>query len=303
MPAVDGVSFSVGSGERVALVGESGSGKSLTALALLALAPPGVRLAGGAVLLEGTDLLRSGEPLRRRVRGRVIGLLPQEPASALNPVLSVGFQLREVLRIHRGLAGRRAREAAARLLEAAGLPGREFLRAYPHQLSGGQAQRVALALALAGRPRLLVADEPTTGLDLTTQAGVLRLLARLGADGSLALLLVTHDLAVAAALADRVLVMYAGEMVETGPVDLLSRSPLHPYTRSLVAAARREPAGDPPPPAAVAPPSPGRRPEGCRFAPRCPLARPACGAGHPPLAAAGAGRLVRCPVVLEGAVG
>ncbi len=299
-PAVDGISFELGPGERTALVGESGAGKSLTAMALLGLVPPPARLAGGSVLVGDTDMLRADEAARRAVRGRVIGFVPQEPASSLNPVLSMGFQIREALRLHRGLDGTEARRAARELLASVGLPDGEFLRAYPHQLSGGQAQRAALALALAGGPRLLVADEPTTGLDLTTQGGVLHLLDDLGREHSLALLLVTHDLAVATALVRKVLIMYAGELVETGPVDLLARTPLHPYTVRLVAAARGEPGSDRQGLRTCAAPPPGRWPAGCRFEPRCPLARQACRTTHPGLATAGPGHAVRCPVVLEG---
>jgi len=303
---VDAVSFSLGAGERVGMVGESGSGKSLTALALLDVLPPPLRITSGSVRIDGHDLLAAPEAVRCRLRGGTVGLVPQEPASAINPVFSLGFQLREVIARHRGVSRREARAGALELLRTAGLePGRDMARAYAHQFSGGQLQRAVIALALAGGPRILVADEPTTALDAVTRAGILALLEELTAGRELGLLLISHDLGVVAGAVERILVAYAGEIVEEGPVAEILEDPVHPYTRGLLAAARelhRSGAARrelPALPGAV--PRPGTWGPGCRFAPRCPLARDACRAAHPGLLPAAPGRAVRCPVVLEGA--
>jgi oligopeptide/dipeptide ABC transporter ATP-binding protein len=294
---VDDVNLSVAPDERIGLVGESGSGKSLLALASLGLVPPPVSLQAGRVTLDGIDLAAASPAELRRLRGGVAGLVLQEPGAALNPVLSIGFQLVEAIRAHRALGRRAARAeaehllAVVRLLEVASLLG-----AYPHQLSGGQAQRVLLALALAGEPRLLLADEPTTALDVTTQAEVLALLRDLCESRRLALLLISHDLAVVASLVERVIVLLAGEVVESGPVTALLARPLHPFTRLIVDAR----------PGAALPEESVRSAAtkdavgGCRFAPRCPLVRRECHAAHPPLAEAEAGHWVRCPVTLHG---
>jgi ABC-type dipeptide/oligopeptide/nickel transport system ATPase component len=235
---VDRVSLEVGRGEVVGLVGESGSGKSMTALAVLRLVPPPGRIAGGSVRFAGEELLALSERAMERVRGGAIGMVFQEPASALNPVYTIGFQVAEVVRRHRGLAGRAARDAAADLLDRVALPAaRRRLADYPHQLSGGQRQRVVLAMALAAGPRLLLADEPTTALDVTIQAQVLDLLASLAEALGLAVLLITHDLAVVAETCRRAAVMQQGRIVEQGEVEALFHRPDHPYTRALVAAA------------------------------------------------------------------
>jgi len=289
---VNGVSLSLRAGERIALVGESGSGKSLTALACLGLTPEPVAITGGSVEVEGVELSDLDETAARRLRGGRVALLFQEPASSLNPVLSIGYQIRETLRVHRRVDRATARREALELLEEVGLePAAEMARAYAHQLSGGQAQRAALALALAGRPALLIADEPTTGLDTTAQHAILSLLLRLSSRHAMGLLLITHDLAVAAVTAESCRIMYAGEIVETGPMDGILSRPLHPYTRLLLGLephreAEHRVAG---PPAGL---------PGCRFAPRCPLREAACATEHPSLADAGGQRTVRCPVVL-----
>jgi oligopeptide/dipeptide ABC transporter ATP-binding protein len=295
---VDRVSLAVQPGERVGLVGGSGSGKSLTALAALALVPAPGRVLSGRVRVAGVDPVTAPAAELRRLRGGVVALVLQEPAEALNPVLSVGFQLVEAIRSHRPLDRRAARAEACRLLSAVSLdPPEPLLPAYPHQLSGGQAQRVMLALALAGEPRLLIADEPTTALDLCTQAEVLDLLRGLCFERRLALLLIGHDLAVVASLVERVVVMLAGEVVETGPTGELFARPLHPYTRLLVAArAGGRETTEAAPPADRWPHLATDRP-GCRFAPVCPLALPACREQHPELEPAGRARLLRCPVV------
>lgn len=297
-PLVDEVSFAVGYRESVALVGESGSGKTLTVLGAIDLVPPPAVSLGGRARINGVDLAGASEPVLRHLRGGVVGIVFQEPATAVNPVFSVGHQLRETIRAHSQAPRAEVQREADSLLERVGLgPVPEIGRAYAHQLSGGQLQRVMLALALAGRPQLLIADEPTTALDLTTQAQMLQLIGSVSAGEGLAVLLVTHDLAVAAGLVDRVLVMYAGEIVEDAPTRVLFSSPLHPYTRALLAAAP-SPGGGRPRPIPGDIPVPGSWEAGCRFAPRCSLAREACSAAHPPLAAAGPGRLVRCPITV-----
>ncbi len=294
---VDDVSLAIAPEERVGLVGESGSGKSLLALASLGLVPPPVTKLRGRVTLEGVDLATGSSAELRRLRGGVAGLVLQEPSTTLNPLLSIGFQLVEAVRAHRPLGRRTARAEAERLLQAARL-GNEpsLLRAYPHQLSGGQAQRVVLALALAGEPRLLLADEPTTALDVTTQAEVLALLHELCTTRRLALLLISHDLAVVASLVERVVVLLAGEVVEAGPVTTLLERPLHPFTRLLVAARP----GTAMPEDRTCERAANHMEGGCRFAPRCPLARHECYNAHPPLAEVAADHWVRCPVTVHG---
>jgi peptide/nickel transport system ATP-binding protein len=241
---VRGVSLQVGRGEVVGLVGESGSGKSMTALAVLGLLPPPGRVTAGEILLDGpggpADLLKLPPRRMRRVRGGRVAMVFQDPSTSLNPVLSIGFQVAEAVRAHRPVSRREAREEAARLLDRVALPaaGRR-LDAYPHQLSGGQRQRVMIAMALAGRPDLLLADEPTTALDVTLQAQILELLEDLRRDLGLSVLLITHDLGVVAETCDRVAVMQGGRLVETAGVEALFRSPVHPYTQALLAAVPR----------------------------------------------------------------
>jgi ABC-type dipeptide/oligopeptide/nickel transport system ATPase component len=245
VPAVRGVSLSIGRGEIVGLVGESGSGKSLTALSVLQLLPPRARVAGSVRLEnEPGDLLVLPEREIRRVRGRRIGIVFQEPSTALDPVWSVGFQIAEAVRAHPGKSGklsrREAREEVVRLLDLVALPdARRRLDDYPHQLSGGQRQRVLIAMALAAGPDLLLADEPTTALDVTIQAQILELLESLRAGLGLSVLLITHDLAVVAETCDRMAVMHEGRIVEEGRVEDVFRAPSHPYTRELLAAAPR----------------------------------------------------------------
>lgn len=294
--AVRSVSFTVERGEMLGLVGESGSGKTLTALAILRLLPPPARV-GGRILLAGHDL--QGEPANllalsedemRRVRGARIGIAFQEPATALDPVYSIGFQLAEAIRAHRQLSRRAALDEAAGLLDRVAIPdARQRLGEYPHQLSGGQRQRVMLAMALASGPELLLADEPTTALDVTLQAQMLRLLERLRAELGLAVVLITHDLAVVAETCDRVVVFYAGQVVEEAPVAALFGSPAHPYSRGLLATLPR--LGRPAAPGRLPvlsgqPPDPASLPTGCAFHPRCPerlASTPLCIDRAPPL--------------------
>jgi oligopeptide/dipeptide ABC transporter ATP-binding protein len=286
---VDGVSLALAAGEALALVGESGSGKSLTALALLGLTPASGRIAGGQVLLHGTDLLALPGHRQREVRGRRIGYVPQETGGALDPVLTVGAQLREALAVHRALRGAAAHARAAALVAEVGLPDPEaMLGRYAHELSGGMRQRALIALALAGEPEVLIADEPTTALDVTVQAQILELLGALRESHGMGLLLVTHDLGLVAGHADRVAVMYAGRIVEEASVAALLAGPAHPYTRALLAAVPR--VDGPPGPARPIPgsvPDPSAWPAGCRFHPRCPEVIARCRVEAPALAPLG----------------
>ncbi len=291
---VDGVSFHVSRGEIVALVGESGSGKTVTALSLLDLVPMPGRRTAGDVVFEGRDVTGLSPSELRRLRGGGIGFVFQEPGEALDPVRTIGSELVAVLRRHRGLSRDEARREALSWLSRVALPDPEArMRDLPHRMSGGMRQRAMIALALAGGPRLLVADEPTTALDVTIQAQLLELLRRLRGELGLAVLLVTHDLDVVAEVADRALVMYAAEIVEEGPVADLLASPAHPYTRALLAA--RPTAGSGAEnrsltglegSAAV----PGAWLSGCRFAPRCPVAVERCGRERPGLSPVARGR-------------
>jgi len=302
LAAVDGVSFDLAAGETLALLGESGCGKSATALSLLRLLPAAGRILGGEVRFEGADLLQLPETEMRAVRGGGMAMIFQEPATSLNPVLTVGRQIGEVLERHLGLAGAAADASALELLKAVGIAdaGRR-LTEYPFQLSGGMKQRVMIAVALAGNPRLLIADEPTTALDVTIQAQILDLLRRLQAERGMGMLLITHDLGVVARMAHRVGVMYAGEIVEEAPREAFFNAPRHPYTQKLFAAlpdmahrgARLETiAGQVPPLAAM--------PAGCRFAARCPHAWERCRAESPAWTDLKDGHRVRCHWVAEG---
>jgi len=245
LPVVRGAALAVGRGEVVGLVGESGSGKTLTALAVLGLVPPPGRVTAGSILLAedgggAVDLLKLAPEALRRVRGARVAMVFQEPATAFNPVYSIGFQIAEAVRAHRRISRGEARREAARLLDRVAFPeARRRLDDYPHQLSGGQRQRAMIAMALAGGPDLLLADEPTTALDVTLQAQILELLDELRRDLGLAVLLITHDLGVVAETCDRVVVMREGRVVETAWVEELFRAPAHPYTRELLAALPR----------------------------------------------------------------
>jgi oligopeptide/dipeptide ABC transporter ATP-binding protein len=286
--AVDGVSFDLCRGETLAMVGESGCGKTVTALSILRLlqSPP-ARLLGGQVLYDGRDLLRIPEGDLRKVRGRRIAMVFQEPMSALNPVFPVGEQIAEAVRVHLGATRREAERRAVEVMAQVGIPApEERLRAYPHQLSGGLRQRVMIAIALACRPDVLIADEPTTALDVTIQAQILDLLSGLRRELGLALLLITHDLGVVAEVADRVVVLYAGEVVEQAEPRALFRGPRHPYTAGLLASLPPATAERPPRLAAIpgTVPDPRAWPAGCRFADRCPRVEDDCRARSPSLA-------------------
>jgi peptide/nickel transport system ATP-binding protein len=294
---VDGVTFDLAAGEIQALVGESGCGKSMTAFAIMGLLPPVARCVSGRVMLEGTDLLALSEAEMRGIRGGRVSIIFQEPTSSLDPVMTVGDQLVEALRAHRSLSRHEARRRATALLEAVGIadPPRR-MRQYPFELSGGMCQRVMIATALAAKPAVLLADEPTTALDVTIQAQILGLIKDIRAETGTAVLLITHDMGVVADVADRVLVMYAGRIVEAAPVEALFATPRHPYTWLLL---RSLPRLDGAPKARLpviegTVPAAGARPAGCPFAPRCPLATDRCRDADPALTPIGEGRAVAC---------
>jgi peptide/nickel transport system ATP-binding protein len=290
-PVVCGISFAVRPGDVLGLVGESGSGKTTVALALLGHTRRGLSVHRGEILLDGLDLLRLRPPGLRQVRGARVSYVPQDPSAALNPALRIGYQLREVLRVHAGLAGDPGKRILEVLSEARLEASPALLRRYPHQLSGGQQQRVALAMAFACRPSLIVLDEPTTGLDVSTQRHILDTIRSLCRSYGVAAVYVSHDLAVVSELAAEVAVMYAGRIVEAGPAALLFKRPLHPYTRGLLASVPDR--GGPMVGIPGQQPPPGDRGPGCAFAPRCGLARDPCRARVPEPAAV-AGRTVRC---------
>ncbi|MFC7738965.1 ABC transporter ATP-binding protein [Roseomonas sp. GCM10028921] len=295
VPALHGVDLTVGRGEAVALVGESGCGKSVTWLAALGLLP-GKASIGGSVRLDGQEILHAAPAVLDRVRGGRVAMIFQDPASSLNPVHRIGRQIMEALRLHRGLTGDAAREEARRLLDRVGMPdARRRLEAYPHELSGGQNQRVMIAMALAGSPELLVADEPTTALDVTIQAQILELLAEIRRDTGMALVLISHDLGVVAETCDRVCVMYAGRIVEETSATELFTAPAHPYAAGLLAAL--PPIDGPRRLLAAIPggvPEPWAMPPGCPYAPRCPRHVAACDAAPPPLLLVGPAHRAAC---------
>jgi oligopeptide transport system ATP-binding protein len=296
---VDGVDLEVGPGEFIGIAGESGCGKTITSLALLGLLPAGAATRGRA-LFEGRDLLALSQKELRSVRGAEIGMVFQDPMSSLHPLLTVERQLTDHVEAHLGVTRRQARERALDLLELVRIPDpRGTLRVYPHQLSGGMRQRVAIAIAIACHPKLLIADEPTTALDVTVQAGILALLDTLRREQGVSILFITHDLGVMSAIAERLYVFYAGQVVEAGSASELLTAPFHPYTQALVSALpdpanpRRKLL-----PILGRPPSPGAIPEGCPFHPRCSLVQESCRHDPPPPLVPAEQRLLRCPVVL-----
>ena len=284
--AVDGVSFRLHAGETLGIIGESGSGKSMTALSILQVVPkPAARIVGGKVLYRGENLLERNEREMRRIRGREIAMILQDPQTSLNPVFTVGNQIVEALRVHRGGDGRKAllQRAIEALKQVRIAAPEERIRSYPHQMSGGMKQRAVGAMAISCKPRIIVADEPTTSLDVTIQAQYLRLLRDLQQETGLAMLFITHDFGIVAKVCQRLLVMYAGRVVESGPVRAVFNNPMHPYTRALLGSVVR-------PGARVErleaiegqPPALWSLSSGCRFAPRCPHADERCRREYPP---------------------
>ena len=293
--AVEDVSFDIAQGETLGLVGESGSGKSVTALSIVRLVLPPGRIAAGRVELDDRNLLDLSETDMTSVRGRRIGFVFQEPMVALDPVYTIGYQIAETLAVHGLARGAAARTRAVELLEAVRVPDpTRRAREYPHQLSGGLRQRAMIALAIAAGPSLLIADEPTTALDVTVQAEILDLLREMRRMFALSLLLITHDLGVIATLADRVAVMYAGRIVETAPVDQIYSAPAHPYTQGLLASIPGETAGKRLRAIPGNVPAIGQAPRGCAFAPRCPERFDPCGDRVPDLTHVTAAHEVRC---------
>jgi oligopeptide/dipeptide ABC transporter ATP-binding protein len=292
---VDGVSFDIGRGEILALAGESGSGKSVTALSILRLVPPPGRIASGSIRFEDRDLLALDEAELRRVRGARVGFVFQEPMTALNPAFTVGGQIAEALEVHGLARGAAARARAVELLDAVRIPEpARRARDFPHQLSGGMRQRVLIAAAMACRPPLVIADEPTTALDATIQADILDLLLAMRQESGLSLLLITHDLGVVARVADRVAVMYAGRIVEAGPARGVLTSPGHPYTRGLLASLPGHLPGSRLDAIPGAVPDLAMLPPGCAFAPRCPDRFAACETSRPDAHALSPDHTSRC---------
>ena len=294
--AVDDVSITIEAGETVCLVGESGCGKSVTALSIARLVPtPPARYFGGQILLNGQDVLKMSKTELRAIRGGMVSYVFQDPGASLNPVFRVGNQIKESLKLHRP---EKANDAEViRLLKLVGIPAPESrIRDYPHQMSGGMQQRIMIAMALASEPKLLVADEPTTALDVTIQAQILELLLDLKQRLGMSILLITHNLGIVGDMADRVAVMYAGQVVELAPALDLLRRPLHPYTRALMNSVPKLSGGLKRLQAIGGTvPSLGAFPPGCRFAPRCPIAKPECSKSVPELLEVEPGRWARCP--------
>ncbi|MCB5182071.1 ABC transporter ATP-binding protein [Streptomyces antimicrobicus] len=284
--AVNGVTYSVEAGETLAVLGESGSGKSVTAQAIMGIldVPPG-RIAAGEILFKGRDLLKLKEEERRRIRGADMAMIFQDALSALNPVLTVGAQLGEMFEVHRGMSRKDSRARAVELMDRVKIPAaRERVGDYPHQFSGGMRQRIMIAMALALEPSLIIADEPTTALDVTVQAQVMDLLAELQRELNMGLILITHDLGVVADVADKIAVMYAGRIVEAAPVHEIYKAPAHPYTRGLLdSIPRLDQKGQELYAIKGLPPNLLAIPSGCAFNPRCPMARPLCRGDVPPL--------------------
>jgi peptide/nickel transport system ATP-binding protein len=297
MPAVDGVSFSLDTGKTLGIVGESGCGKSVTSLSIMRLVPnPPGKITHGTIMFDGHDLLKKSEVEMRKVRGNEIAMIFQEPMSSLNPVFTIGQQIGEAITLHQKLSSREALAKSIEMLKLVGIPSPEKrVKEYPHQMSGGMRQRVMIAMALSCHPKLLIADEPTTALDVTIQAQILELMNDLQDRLGTAIMLITHDLGVVAETADDVAVMYAGKIVEQCEADELFKSPCHPYTIGLMnsipkigSGARRLQVID------GVVPNPYQMPKGCRFHPRCDWAQDACRESQPELVDIGGGHLVRC---------
>jgi peptide/nickel transport system ATP-binding protein len=304
VPVVDGVGFTIGAGELVGIVGESGSGKSLTARAVLGLVPPAARVTG-SIRFRGEEVLAMSPARLRGMRGAEAAMVFQDPMTSFNPVLRIGEQIGEAITLHRSPPRGSLMGLVRGLLARVAIPQpEERARAYPHEFSGGMRQRAITAMALANEPALLIADEPTTALDVTVQDQILRLLREMNAQGGSAVLLITHNIAVVASLCRRVIVMYAGRVVEDGPVERILGDPQHPYTWSLL---RSVPRLDRQADRLVAiqgqPPNPAEMPRGCKFHPRCPWAEPRCAVEEPPLGEVADGHRARCWVLMRHAEG
>ncbi len=300
--AVDGVSFEVGHQETVCLVGESGCGKTVTALSILGLIPmPPGEIAGGSISFNGQNLLEIDEDKLQAIRGNHIAMVFQEPLTSLNPVFTIGDQIGEAIRIHENVANDELESRCIRLLQDVGIASaEERINDYPHQLSGGQRQRVMIAMALACDPALVIADEPTTALDVTVQAQILRLFNSLQMKRSMSVLYITHDLGVVGKTADRVCVMYAGTIVEQGTKNAIFENPRHPYTQALMASVpHRSKRGKRLYSIAGTVPNPAYKPQGCPFHPRCPHAVDTCRQKFPDMCSYGKGHLARCPVLFD----
>jgi oligopeptide/dipeptide ABC transporter ATP-binding protein len=293
--AVDGVSFSLRAGETLGLVGESGSGKTTTCLSIVGLLPRAARIVGGSVMFEGEDLTRKSQRELRRIRGRRIAVILQDPMASLNPLFTIFRQVAEPAFFHQQLRGRPLRERVQGLLRAVRIPSPEWrMREYPHQMSGGMRQRIVGAIALAGGPRLVIADEPTTNLDVTIQAQYLDLLKDIQQETGVALIFVTHNLGIVAKMCDRVAVMYAGKIVEQAPVRELFDDPKHPYTRALIGAVPKLGSKEPLYSIRGQPPNLANLPTGCAFHPRCPEVMPRCMTEEPRDFRPGEGSVARC---------
>ncbi len=300
--AVDGLDLEVGRGETVGLVGESGCGKSVTALSILRLIPcPPGRITGGRIIFDGKELLKLGRKEMRKIRGKEISLISQEPLSSLNPVFNCGEQVREAISLHQKVGRRESKRRTVEMFRLVHLPDPEKrYRNYPHQMSGGMRQRVMIAMALSCQPKLLIADEPTTALDVSVQAQIIELLLDLKRKMDMSILLITHDLAVVAQIAERVVVMYAGVSVEEAPVETLFRTPAHPYTRGLIESIPRVDSN----PGELSTiggsvPDPLKLPPGCRYSDRCPRSRDECRQAEPSMMKVGESHYVRCYLYQE----
>ncbi|WP_344595108.1 ABC transporter ATP-binding protein [Actinomadura vinacea] len=300
--AVNGLSYTLAEGETVAILGESGSGKSVAAQAVMGiLDTPPARITKGSVRLRGEELLGLSERRRREYRGDRISMIFQDALTALNPVFTVGDQICEMFQVHRGMRRKEARAKTIELMERVRIPSpRERLGDYPHLFSGGMRQRIMIAMALALEPDVLIADEPTTALDVTVQAQIMRLLADLQDEFRMGLVLITHDLGVVAGVADRIVVMYAGSVAEQAPAKDLYARPAHPYTKGLLASVPRlDRSGEPLVPIKGAPPNPAALPSGCAFRPRCPRAEAVCAQERPPLVEVAPGHAAACHFASE----
>ncbi|HEY8531338.1 MAG TPA: ABC transporter ATP-binding protein [Limnochorda sp.] len=297
VPAVDGISFDLNAGETLGIVGESGSGKSVTSLSIMRLipSPPG-KIVSGEILFDGEDLLKKSPAEMRKIRGNEISMVFQEPMTSLNPVFTIGDQIMEAIILHQKLSKKEARERAIEMLRLVGIPDpHRRVDEYPHQMSGGMRQRVMIAMALSCNPKLLIADEPTTALDVTIQAQILDLMRRLREEVGAAIILITHDLGVVAELVEDVVVMYAGKVVEKTDVRRIFANPSHPYTEGLLASIPKlNEERDRLPAIEGVVPSPYNMPSGCRFHPRCPLAREICKVQQPPLMEVEPGHWAAC---------